>query len=321
MKPLTIALAFVLTATPAFAQIGGLGKLVKKGRDAKEKVDQVRDIVITEADERKIGEKVSELVREEFGVYQDQDVTKYVTLVGTVLAQASSRPDLKWEFIVLDTDGVNAFASPGGLVHITKGALGLIKSEAELAGVLGHEIAHVTEKHTVNAIRKNKSVKFAADVAPGSNEYLEGIANAAYENIVEKGFDRGDEEGADEKGIRLANKVGYDPSGLATFLTMAYILPVNAGILSAVVGEEGEEGGKGADVAEDVFVGVYFDVAQAVEIEVSSAAAVAWLAVVRHRVMHVGVHAICGQVCTQCFTMVGLDDVQMGDVVIASDRR
>ena len=219
MKPLTIALVFVLTATPAFAQIGGLGKLVKKGSEAKEKVDQVRDIVITEADERKIGEKVSELVREEFGVYQDQDVTKYVTLVGTVLAQASSRPDLKWEFIVLDTDGVNAFASPGGLVHITKGALGLIKSEAELAGVLGHEIAHVTEKHTVNAIRKNKGVKFAADVAPGSNEYLEGIANAAYENIVEKGFDRGDEEGADEKGIRLANKVGYDPSGLATFLT------------------------------------------------------------------------------------------------------
>jgi predicted Zn-dependent protease len=219
MKPLTIALAFVLTATPAFAQIGGLGKLVKKGSEAKEKVDQVRDIVITEADERKIGEKVSELVREEFGVYQDKNVTRYVTLVGTVMARASSRPELKWEFIVLDTDGVNAFASPGGLVHITKGALGLLKSEAELAGVLGHEIAHVTEKHTVNAIRKNKGVKFAADVAPGSNEYLEGIANAAYENIVEKGFDRGDEEDADKKGIRLANKVGYDPSGLATFLT------------------------------------------------------------------------------------------------------
>lgn len=218
MKPLTIALAFVLTASPAFAQLGGLNKALRKGTEVKEKADQVRDLVITEADERKIGEKVSELVREEFGVYQDKDVTKYVTLVGTVLAKASSRPDLKWEFIVLDTDGVNAFASPGGLVHITKGALGLIKSEAELAGVLGHEIAHVTEKHTVKAIRKNKTVKLAADVAPGSNEYIEGIANAAYENIVEKGFDRGDEEDADKKGVRLANTVGYDPSGLAGFL-------------------------------------------------------------------------------------------------------
>jgi predicted Zn-dependent protease len=219
MKLLTIALAFVLTASPAFAQLGGLGKALKKGTDAKEKVDQVRDLIITDADERKIGEKVSEMVILEYGVLQDKAVTKYVTLVGTVLAQASSRPDLKWEFIVLDTDGVNAFASPGGLVHITKGALGLIKSEAELAGVLGHEIAHVTGKHTVNAIKKNKTFKLAADVAPGSNEYIEGIAGAAYDNIVEKGFDRGDEEDADEKGLRLANKAGYDPSGLAGFLT------------------------------------------------------------------------------------------------------
>jgi predicted Zn-dependent protease len=219
MKLLTIALAFVLTASPAFAQLGGLGKALKKGTDAKEKVDQVRDLIITDADERKIGEKVSEMVILEYGVLQDKAVTKHVTLVGTVLAQASSRPDLKWEFIVLDTDGVNAFASPGGLVHITKGALGLIKSEAELAGVLGHEIAHVTGKHTVNAIKKNKTFKLAADVAPGSNEYIEGIAGAAYDNIVEKGFDRGDEEDADEKGLRLANKAGYDPSGLAGFLT------------------------------------------------------------------------------------------------------
>lgn len=219
MRHGAIALAFVLTASPAFAQLGGLGKALKKGTEAKEKVDKVRDLVVTEADERKIGEKVSELVRTEFGVYQDKGVTKYVTLVGTVLAQASSRPDLKWEFIVLDTDGVNAFASPGGLVHITRGALGLIKSEAELAGVLGHEIAHITKKHTVNAIRKNKGFELAADAAPGSNAFIEGIANAAYDNIVEKGFDRGDEQDADKEGIRLASKAGYNPSGLGTFLT------------------------------------------------------------------------------------------------------
>jgi hypothetical protein len=77
----------------------------------------------------------------------------------------------------------------------------------------------VTGKHTINAIKKNKTFKLAADVAPGSNEYIEGIAGAAYDNIVEKGFDRGDEEDADEKGLRLANKTGYDPSGLASFLT------------------------------------------------------------------------------------------------------
>ncbi|MBA2304831.1 MAG: M48 family metalloprotease [Acidobacteria bacterium] len=219
MKQAALALALVLTAAPAYAQLGGLGKAIRKGSDAKEKADKVRDLVVTEADERRIGEKVSDRVRQEFGVFQDKAVTKYVALVGTVMAQVSSRPDLKWEFIVLDTDGVNAFASPGGLVHITRGALGLIKSEGELAGVLGHEIAHITKKHTVKAIQKNKGVELAADVAPGSNAFVEGLANAAYDNIVERGFDRGDEEDADQEGLRLANKVGYNPAGLGTFLT------------------------------------------------------------------------------------------------------
>ena len=219
MKQALFALIFVLTAAPASAQLGGLNKALRKGTEAKEKADRIKDLVVTEADERKIGEKVSDRVRVEFGVFQDQAVTKYVTLVGTLMTQASSRPDLKWEFIVLDTDGVNAFASPGGLVHITRGALGLIKSEAELAGVLAHEIAHITKRHTVNAIQKNKQFELAADVAPGSNAFVEGLANAAYDNIVEKGFDRGDEAEADQEGVRMANKAGYNPAGLGTFLT------------------------------------------------------------------------------------------------------
>ena len=212
-------LAFVLVAAPAAAQLGALDKAIKKGGEVKAKTDKVRDLVITESDERRIGERVSARVRTEFGVFQDTAVTRYVTLVGTVLAQGSTRPDLKWEFIVLDTDGVNAFASPGGLVHVTRGALGLIKSEAELAGVLGHEIAHITRRHTVNAIQKSRGVELATQAAPGSNEFYEGMADAFYDNIVERGFDRGDEEAADKDGIRLANKAGYAPGGLGTFLT------------------------------------------------------------------------------------------------------
>lgn len=211
MKRLIIGIALVFVAVPARAQLGR----VLKGID---KAQQVRELRISDSDERALGEEVSRRIRTEFGVLQDRAVTKYVTLVGTVLTQASSRPNLKWEFIVLDTDGVNAFASPGGIIHITRGALGLIKSEAELAGVLGHEIAHVTKKHTVNAIQKNKGFKMASDAVPGSNEYLGALANAAYDNIVEKGFDRGDEEDADQEGVRLADKAGYSPGGLATFL-------------------------------------------------------------------------------------------------------
>ncbi len=215
MNQAALALALLMAATPAYAQLEGIGKRLGQVKDAKDKVSKLN---MSEKDERKLGEQVSALVRKEFGVLQDAATTRYVTLVGSVLAQASTRADLRWEFIVLDTDGVNAFAAPGGIVHITRGALGMIKSEAELAGVLGHEVAHITKKHTVNAIRKSTTFQLAADAAPGSNQYFEALANAAYENIVEKGFDRGDEEDADEEGVRLANKAGYAPSGLATFL-------------------------------------------------------------------------------------------------------
>ncbi len=98
---------------------------------------------------------MSEKIRARYGVVQDAAAHKYVSLVGDALAQVSSRPALPWRFVILDTDGVNAFAAPGGYVHITRGALALLKNESELAGVLGHEIIHVTEKHTVNAIQKS----------------------------------------------------------------------------------------------------------------------------------------------------------------------
>jgi predicted Zn-dependent protease len=213
MKSLVLGMAMLAAAEPAYAQLGKILRGVEKAQQVRQ------ELSVSEQDERALGESVSERVRKEFGVFQDREVTKYVTLVGTVMTQASSRPDLKWEFIVLDTDGVNAFASPGGIVHITRGALGLIKGEAELAGVLAHEIAHITRKHTVNAIRKNKGFKLASDAVPGSREYIGALANAAYENIVERGFDRGDEEDADREGARLANKVSYNPAGLPTFLT------------------------------------------------------------------------------------------------------
>ena len=128
-----------------------------------------------------------------------------MTLVGTLLAQQSERPNLPWTFIVLDTDGVNAFASPGGIVHITRGALGLIKNEAELAGVLGHEIGHVAHKHTVNAIQKNKAVQLGTnETLSNRGPFLDKIANKAYEMVLENKFDRGDELDADKAGVALA---------------------------------------------------------------------------------------------------------------------
>ena len=213
----------VSSAGPAHAQLGGLGDRLKRAQEAKEKVDKkVAEVKISDSDERKLGEEVSEKLRQDFGVYQDKSVTKYVSLVGTVLAQGSSRPQLDWQFIVLDTDGVNAFASPGGIVHITRGLLGLVKNEAELAGVLGHEITHVTAKHTVRAIQKNKIISMGAEEVGGSSglsqSVLSKLAGAAYKSIISNAFDRDDEVEADRVGIGLANKAGYAPGGLSDVL-------------------------------------------------------------------------------------------------------
>ena len=122
--------------------------------------------------EQQLGAAVSESVRERYGVVQDANVHRYVTLVGTALAQAAAKPNLPWTFIVLDTDAVNAFAAPGGFVHITRGALALMQDEAELAGVLGHELIHVTERHTISAIQKNKSIQMGADETLSGNAAL-----------------------------------------------------------------------------------------------------------------------------------------------------
>ena len=112
------------------------------------------------------------------------------------------------------------FASPGGLVHITRGALGLARNEGELAGVLAHEITHVTHKHTVNAIRKNKAVQIGTnETLSGRAPFLDKLANKAYEMVLENGFNRDDELDADRTAVALVQKAGYAPVALGDFLT------------------------------------------------------------------------------------------------------
>jgi Zn-dependent protease with chaperone function len=208
--------ASMLPASVVPARAGGdagqLGSVLKRAQ-------QVHDLQITDEEEQKLGAAVSEHIRQRYGVVQDPAVHKYVTLVGAVLAQASDRPNLPWKFIVLDTDGVNALAAPGGYVHITRGALSLMKNEAELAGVLGHEIIHITEKHTMKAIQKGKMVQMGtSETLSNSPALFSRFVDKATEGVM-AGFGRGEELEADEKGVLLANKVGYSPKGLSDFLT------------------------------------------------------------------------------------------------------
>jgi predicted Zn-dependent protease len=212
------ALAAGLAAQAAAGpQIPGIPKS-KPLVDLMKRADQLRELQITEEEEVKLGSGVSERVRERYGVVQDEAVHRYVTLVGTLLVKKSSRPNLPFKFIVLDTDGVNAFAAPGGFIHITRGALGLMSSEAELAGVLAHEISHVTEKHTIHAIQKNKLIQMTADESITKNPELWGKLVDVTSDLVMAGFGRGEEMASDRAGLAMADAVGYAPGGLGDFL-------------------------------------------------------------------------------------------------------
>lgn len=215
-----LAILLLLLGTPGMGaaegnrdgQLGAIGKVTKRAQ-------QFRELQVTDAEEQQLGTRVSGMVRARYGVVQDPRVHRYVTLVGRTVAAAAGKADAPWTFIVLDTDAVNAFAVPGGFVHITRGALALTQDEAELAGVLGHEIIHVTERHSIKSMQKSKGIQMGADeTLSGSAALLNQVVEQLYLDIVDKGFGRSEEHESDEKGAAAANKAGYAPLGLHRFL-------------------------------------------------------------------------------------------------------
>ncbi len=219
MKP-TRALAFWLAILavlggPAGAQLGQLKKVVGAAKD-------VAGFQMSDEEEIALGEAISARIRSRYGVAQDPAETRYVSLVGMAVVAESDRPELPWTWVILDSDAVNAFAAPGGFVHITRGALAVMESEAELAGVLAHEAAHVTRKHTLKALEKSKSMDLARSQAPAGGARTKFLVDALADNAADAilaGFGRKEELDADEVGIALAASAGYDPKGLLEFLT------------------------------------------------------------------------------------------------------
>ncbi len=153
----------------------------------------------------------------------DARMQRYVNNVGRWIASQSERPDLPWQFGVLEAPQLNAFAVPGGTVFITRGLLERMRSEAELAGVLGHEIVHVVKKHHLKAIQKGaqtalagEALSMAAQQSRNSalNEKLVSFGKEMYG----RGLDKGDEFEADRLGVVLAARAGYDAYGLPSVL-------------------------------------------------------------------------------------------------------
>ena len=213
-----LALALLLVTAPAYAQFN-LNKLKKVVDTATEVAEKVDEFTFTEAEEIELGLAISGRIRARYGVVQDPEVTRYMSLVGATVAEQSSRPSLPWRWIVLDSDVVNAFAAPGGLVHVTRGALAVIESEAELAGVLAHEAAHVTRKHTLKDLQKSLGMELAQDQASFKvgSALFEAVADQAAKAVL-AGFGQTEELEADKVGVEIAARAGYHAAGLGHFL-------------------------------------------------------------------------------------------------------
>lgn len=228
-----IAIVILLGCIPLPAWAGfDLNDLLHKGEQVSEKVKehskeiaQVKQATedVPEPREIEMGDGISSNLLGAAPLLKDPAVQKYVNDVGRWLALHTERPDLPWQFAVLDDDDVNAFAAPGGRIFITKGLLRNMHSEAELAGVLSHEIAHVLRKHHLNAIKKSARTGLMAEFATqavkdkGGNENLIKLANVGT-NLYARGLDKDDEFEADRMGVVIAARGGYDPYGLPAVL-------------------------------------------------------------------------------------------------------
>jgi predicted Zn-dependent protease len=201
---------------------------LKKGSEVLKKT-QDATVEMTEANEAETGDGMAANFLGAVPLHGDAAIQRYVNRVGRWVASQSSRPDLKWSFAVLDTPTINAFAVPGGTIFVSIGLVKRLTNESELAGVIGHEIAHVMQRHHVKAIQalaKQDLLKMglteAADRSGKSGLAKEGIKVAVSSgmDIMAKGLDKSDEFEADRIGAVLSARAGYDPYGLVAVLQM-----------------------------------------------------------------------------------------------------
>jgi predicted Zn-dependent protease len=152
---------------------------------------------------------------------KDKALQKYVNRVGRWVADQSERPDLEWHFGVIESEDVNAFSIPGGYIFVTQGLYRLLENEAQLAGVLAHEIAHVVRKHHYRVIQQAKAVDFGSKLLSQKmgqdNELVQKLIGSGAE-IVARGLDKNAEYEADRMGVVLSARAGYDQYALAEVL-------------------------------------------------------------------------------------------------------
>jgi predicted Zn-dependent protease len=175
-------------------------------------------VLIPESVEVAIGRDVTRQVETEFKVLADPELSKYVDSVGQRLVKVSDRQDIEYHFKILDNKMVNAFACPGGFIYCTTGILKRMDNEAELAGVLGHEIGHVAARHGAKQLQASLGYNILASILlKGTSKDIQKVTNTAT-SLLFLGYGRTYEFQADWLGTQYAYDAGYDPRGMRDFL-------------------------------------------------------------------------------------------------------
>src|SRR5262245_34906734 len=164
--------------------------------------------------EVRTAKQMNVMITQQMGVHQDLELQEYVQRVGEKLAAVSERPELEWHFTIVDTDDVNAFATMGGYVYISRGIIPYFENEADLAAVLGHEIGHISAEHLKQQHKRMLSgLASAATAIFTGMPALADLTNLAGQAII-SGYGREAELEADRLGARYLAKAGYDPEAM-----------------------------------------------------------------------------------------------------------
>jgi len=175
--------------------------------------------LISEGQEIAMGQESHPEVLAQFGMVEDKALQSYFSYIGNELAKASHRPNLPWQFTVVDSSVVNAFAVPGGFIYLTRGILEHMNNEAEMAGVLGHEIGHVTARHSVTQMSQGQLLNLGlglGSILSPTFQQVGGLAQLGLQILMLK-YSRDDERQADQLGLDYMAKCGYDPMQMSKF--------------------------------------------------------------------------------------------------------
>lgn len=186
-----------------------VGKYVSAAKDIGEAMR------VTAEEEAAIGREAAANLIAKYGLLEDEGATRYVNLVGLAVARKAERKDVRFRFGILRTLDINAYAAPGGYIFVTRGLLNMLQDEAQLAGVLAHEVQHVDRKHAIKMIRRNNLVQAGLKLSDKKNFDL---FSRAVIGVLERGFDKSDELDADRHGAFCLAKAGYDPAGITRAL-------------------------------------------------------------------------------------------------------